>query len=187
MDERIVKQYIISDTHFYHDGMIKYCGRPENFNDIIIRRWKSVVGEDDIIFHLGDVIWGNRDSLVGIMAQLPGTKILVRGNHDKSRSNNWFLNSGFSLVVEKVQVSGVILSHVPVPLTEEEIKRGTINIHGHFHNNRSEKWERGYTERITESHYLFSLEELDYFPVNLDKARKGKVLIPSIKRIRNEV
>ncbi len=53
-----MKIYITTDTHFDHANMIKYCGRPENFNEII---WKGLeqIKNNDILIHLGDLCIGN--------------------------------------------------------------------------------------------------------------------------------
>ena len=135
MRDKISKTFLITDTHWDHWKMIEYCGRPSNFNKLILNQWKATVQPQDIVYHLGDVIWGRQDKLIQIMSSLPGTKILIRGNHDKNHSNNWFIQAGFAAVLEKAQLSGVILSHFPVFMTEEELKRDIINVHGHFHNN----------------------------------------------------
>lgn len=49
--------YIITDTHFNHSAMIPYCGRPENFDELI---WKGLdqLKDDDILIHLGDICIG---------------------------------------------------------------------------------------------------------------------------------
>lgn len=70
-----MKEWIISDTHFSHAKIIEYCNRPfrnvEQMNETIIARWKGAVKPEDVVYHLG-------------ISQLPGKKILIRGNHDKS-------------------------------------------------------------------------------------------------------
>ena len=43
----------ISDEHFYHPGIISYCERPENYEELITQSYK-VFKDDDIICHLGD-------------------------------------------------------------------------------------------------------------------------------------
>ena len=121
MDNNIVKTYVITDTHFNHVKLVKYCGRPANFDKLIINQWRATVQPHDIVYHLGDVTWVSQRQLATIMAGLPGTKILIRGNHDRNHSNNWFIQAGFAAVLEKAQISGVKLSHFPSFMTDEEL------------------------------------------------------------------
>lgn len=37
--------------------MIKNCGRPERFTDIIFDNCRKIVKRDDLLIHLGDVAW----------------------------------------------------------------------------------------------------------------------------------
>lgn len=177
MNDKPVKYFALADSHFFHERCIThFCFRPKNFNELIIKNWKNTVSEQDIVIHLGDVIWGSQEQLIEIMEQLPGTKILIRGNHDRSHTNNWFINAGFSVVLEKAQVSGIIFSHMPSILNQEEIDRDIINVHGHFHNNPPERWEPELKSRITKNHYLLSLEDVNYKPISLDLIRKRKLI-----------
>ncbi len=136
---------------------------------------------------MGDVTWGTREHLTETMRQLPGTKILIRGNHDRNHSNNWFIKTGYAVVLEKAQACGVILSHFPALLNQEEIDRGIINVHGHFHNNPPERWEKRLTNKITKNHFLLSIEDNNYTPISLQLIKKGrfvknsKELLDSIK------
>lgn len=169
MHKRNRKTYIISDTHFCHDRIITdFCFRPENFEKLIINNWKNTVHPEDIVFHLGDVTWGKKEHLKEIMSELPGTKVLIRGNHDKSHSDNWFIDTGFSVILNKAQIGEVILSHKPTTLREEEIERGIINVFGHFHNTTPDRWEGYLKKRLTLHHYLFILEEMGYNLININ-------------------
>lgn len=53
-----VKIWFTSDTHFGHNNIMKFCQRPwktvEEMDNALIQNWNSVVGENDIVFHLGD-------------------------------------------------------------------------------------------------------------------------------------
>jgi len=170
----ISKVYLVSDTHFYHHKLIEVCNRPQNFEQKIINQWKNTVSSNDIVYHLGDVTFGSQEKLKEIMKDLPGTKILIKGNHDKKNSNNWFIQSGFAAVFDEVKTGNVILSHCPISLTKEEIDKGIINIHGHFHNCAVERWEPELKELITNNHFLLILEEINYCPVSLELAKKKK-------------
>ncbi len=186
MENIVSKSYLIADTHFGHVKMLEYCDRPPDFDQRIINQWQATVSPQDIVYVLGDVTWGTQGQLQTIMAGLPGTKILIRGNHDRAHTNNWFIQAGFAAVLEKAQVSGVILSHFPVELSEKEIEYGLINIFGHFHNNSPKKWEENLCKRITKHHYLMILEDVDYKPIALQVARKGKFVKNAKKLLESE-
>ena len=177
MNNKISKTYIVSDLHIGHENIKKYCNRPENYEQLIINNWKSTVQSHDIVIDLGDVCFSNKEYLEPIIRDLPGTKILVRGNHDRNKSNNWFLNVGYSFVCKKIEISRVILSHFPAILNEKEIELGIINIHGHFHNIKRRKWEERYKDRLTDNHYLLAPEYVNYKPILLERAKNKKFVI----------
>mgnify|MGYP003426752763 CR=1 FL=1 len=55
------KVFFTSDFHANHKRIIEFCNRPweskEEMTENLIKNWNSVVGPDDIIFHLGDFCW----------------------------------------------------------------------------------------------------------------------------------
>lgn len=86
--------YFIADTHFNHENIIKYRNRPfknsQEMNEYIIKKWNSIVKENDIVYHLGVVGFGTTEMLKDIVGRLNGIKILLRGNHDFKRGlNGW--------------------------------------------------------------------------------------------------
>ena len=74
--------YIIADTHFSHNNIIKYCERPfsdtQEMNNYIVEKWNSVVKPNDIVLHLGDVGFGLKEELIPLITSLNGNKILIK-------------------------------------------------------------------------------------------------------------
>lgn len=79
-----MKIFVIADTHFYHKNIVKFENRPLDNVEQIIANWNKAVRPDDLVIHLGDVIFGlNKDTVLpDLMKRLMGKKILCRGNHD---------------------------------------------------------------------------------------------------------
>lgn len=134
--------YFVSDTHFSHENIIKYCKRPfdsiEQHDNELIKRWNEKVPEDGIVFHLGDVAFANRDRVDNILKQLNGKIYLVIGNHDWRRivtNHGW----RFELITQQINMKigkrHIILNHYPM-LAFSGAWRGedaTYQLFGHVH------------------------------------------------------
>lgn len=187
--------YMISDTHFYHNNIIEYCNRPfknvEEMNQYMIDKWNNRVSKDDIVIHLGDVGFGSKEQVQNLCHQLNGTKILIKGNHDMRKGNQFWKDCGFELVYKNKQldiddvfkdikeirpdfnesldnikkimgVSKIIISHYPVVVNSDE-----LNIHGHIHNTPLEQTNKDLVE--TMNHICISVELIDYEPMILNE------------------
>jgi calcineurin-like phosphoesterase family protein len=115
-----MKTFYTSDTHFNHANIIKYSDRPfpggvRDMNECMIERWNSVVGKDDIVYHIGDFAMGNKDLAPEIVRRLNGYKVIIAGNHDPSHSK--LLSWGFKEVHKQLDLmdGGVklFLRHAP--------------------------------------------------------------------------
>ena len=131
--------WIIADTHFYHENIKRYQGRPDDFNEQIIRNWCKLVAYDDVVIHLGDVIFGldKEKRLPSLIASLPGKKILCRGNHDPKPAE-WYMEHGFDFACDYFVYQDIAFSHAPLtPLPPQTLvsdgRLVNVNIHGHFH------------------------------------------------------
>ncbi len=175
MNKDAIRRYILADVHYGHKNMEQFCGRPPGFEYKTNANIKHIVRPQDEIIFLGDVIFRNKDFLISMISDLPGRKILTKGNHDK-HSDTWFYNAGFDFVCDRIVISKYVLSHFPV-----NIEEGQINIHGHFHNVPAKKWEPYLVERLTDNHYLCSLEIADYQPILLRDAIGTKGIIKSLE------
>lgn len=160
-------EWLITDTHFFHDATIKedFCGRPSNFNELILSNLRYFVAAQDILYHLGDVIFYKNDKLREMLDSVPcARKYLIRGNHDK-KSSGWYIRNGFDGVFDAVVVGDVLLSHRPQRVLPSGVR---INVHGHFHNTDHRRLEPEYNEWYDPSrHRLLAIEYTDYKPVKL--------------------
>lgn len=153
--------WVISDTHFNHENIIKYGERPfsslQEMNETLVENWNKTVKDGDIVYHLGDVYMGERPEF---LSKLKGRKRLIIGNHDNGK------DALLQRVFQKIYVwrmfpeFGLLLTHVPVhPNTLKE--KCSKNIHGHIH--QKEDYSPAYVN--------VSVERVNYTPVNLEELR----------------
>lgn len=168
-----MKIYIIGDTHFNHDNIIKYCNRPIDYQSKILQNWNRKVTNEDLVIHLGDVILYNKKELFDIMNGLNGRKILVKGNHDKE-SHLWYMRNGFAFCCDTFTYQNITFSHTIQSLSVGDVCNGRINVFAHSHK-PVEKWDEKDRKLITPNHRLFVLEH-HYSPIELGKfiSKKGK-------------
>lgn len=153
--------WVVSDTHFYHDNIIKYCNRPYanaiEMNEDMIAKWNAVVGKDDIVWHLGDFAFGSKDHVKEIVSRLNGRINLVMGNHDHHKVS-FYYESGFHRVYDHpVVVSNFfILSHEPM----QWVKDGDVyaSIYGHVHSQEMYK-------DFTSNSFCACVERIGYAPI----------------------
>lgn len=131
--------FFIGDTHFGHKNIIKFQDtRPfdniEEHDWELVRRWNSVVGKRDVVYHLGDVVFGKGN--MWKLAHLQGIKKLVLGNHDQYDLKEYMK---YFTKVRGVMFYGrndFVLTHIPVH--PQQFSRWKKNIHGHLHHMRLE-------------------------------------------------
>ena len=84
--------FATSDTHFCHDQPFIWQKRGfsniDEMDETLVANWNSVVGEDDEVYHLGDVFLNggeNYEKAGAILRRLHGSIRLITGNHDTDR------------------------------------------------------------------------------------------------------
>lgn len=170
-----MKIHIISDTHFNHENIIKYCNRPfkgiNEMNDVIIDNWNRIVKKDDIVYHLGDFFLGSKFDLKNIVDRLNGTIYLIRGNHDRLTVKSYedcgiIVLKNAPIIIDEYKI---MLSHRPLPDTM--IKKEYINIHGHIH---QKKLENIYDTTLfdKDKHINVSCDVLNFKPILLNNLLK---------------
>lgn len=152
--------FFIGDTHFGHKNIITFTQtkpfRPfesiEEHDAELVKRWNSVVGPKDRVFHLGDFCFGKRN--IEIAAQLNGDKRLIMGNHDTYASEDYL--KYFTKLSGAFQFEHLILTHMPVH--PSQFSRFLMNIHGHLHKHKIEDWR----------YFNVSAEQINLTPIPYD-------------------
>ena len=173
--------FLVSDTHFGHTGVCRFTRndgvtklRPwdsaDEMDEAMVKAWNERVKPTDKVYHLGDVVI-NRKALA-IMHRLNGDKVLIRGNHDIFKDEDY--RTHFRELRAYHVMNGMILSHIPVH--SDSLGRFGVNIHGHLHANRvmTEVWG-DYV--IDPRYHCVCVEHTDYRPILFEDV---------IKRIKDE-
>lgn len=160
--------FVVSDTHFFHKNIIKYCSRPfdsiEEMNEGLIERWNSVVGKTDEVFHLGDFSFDSVkiETSESILSRLNGHKILIKGNHDNPKlikSSLW--SEVYETLKLKVENKIFILSHFPFDSWDLQT-HGSFHLHGHMHTPKNKAFNYYKPRRMD-----CGVDTWDYHPVSL--------------------
>ena len=151
--------WFTSDTHYNHANI---CASTTQWsNPVTLRDFKSLehmnahligninelVGQDDILFHLGDWSFGGFDQIQKFRDQIVCKNIhLILGNHDQHIANNKdgvqslfsSVNKYLDLIVKYnvgTPLQGEVrfaLMHFPIA-SWDNMARGAIHLHGHVH------------------------------------------------------
>lgn len=146
--------WFVSDPHFSHRNIIKYC-RSDCFRNLqemhsrIISNWNYKVGKHDRVYCLGD--FGN----FKFKKYLNGRITLAKGNHDKRQWNRQY--------ILKYKDLTFLVIHDPYDATEW-FNQGWI-IHGHSHNNSP-------FIDIRRGKINVSVEVINYTPINMEDLYK---------------
>ena len=89
-DKKNLKIWAIGDLHLSfgvaNKGMDIFGPAWENHAEKIAENWKQVVSPEDLVLIPGDISWAMKpeDAVADLqwIHQLPGTKVMIKGNHD---------------------------------------------------------------------------------------------------------
>ena len=155
--------YLTSDTHFSHSNIcsattqwkdagdtVRQFSSLEEMNRTIVDNINAVVGENDILFHLGDWSFGGFEQIQKFRSQLVCKNIhIVLGNHDhhieKNKDGVQSLFSSVHSFIPKLEVKREIVGgsgmlerfnfcvfHYPIA-SWIDMNQGVIHLHGHVH------------------------------------------------------
>lgn len=187
------KYHYISDTHFRHGNIMRYCERPfanlEEMDNTMLKNMKEsdeaghkMIHCGDFSFHLEEFLYQNPT------LSHSENHFFVVGNHDHGLSDFSIkkkLHGWFSKIVGERrtwkehnfmvtdELNGkpvkVMVSHAP----QENLKGCVYNVYGHIHNNalRQPEAEYAWYPWLANSpwHLNASVEVIDYKPRTLEE------------------
>jgi len=188
--------WITSDWHIRHRNIIKYCGRPTDYDEKIMAGL-SVVKYNDTLIHCGDFGFINTwDEVKEVFDLIPcQNRILIVGNHDKRSKHihrlpwSWKVRSNDQPY--QIEYNGLIIALQHKPYLSEQRRstlrrwliqkwfsfamrgpnglpsQANIAIHGHVH-------ELGQRYQWADNKLVVNacVEHWDYKPVSLSELVK---------------
>lgn len=171
--------YYISDTHFNHANIMKFCpfsrkfSTVEEMNEFMISEWNSVVTNKDTVYHLGDFCFGrgtNLEVAEGIFERLNGHKHLILGNHDEyGKKCNWESVMPYRKINEGEHQ--VVLFHYPIE-SWDRMYHGSYHFHGHVHSGNQEPNGPGGPMRYMKNRIDVGVDNIGFRPLTFNQIRE---------------
>jgi calcineurin-like phosphoesterase family protein len=128
------KRWFTADLHLGDPRLNLYARdliakNSDESDKIIIDNYNNVVGDNDIVYFLGDIVYDV--SKIELLNKLKGRKILIKGNYDDKIDNKIlykYFESIYDNLVITINGENVYLNHYP-----EKCSTEMINICGHIH------------------------------------------------------
>ena len=164
-DARNGRVFVVSDLHFDHENIIRFCNRPfrtaREMNRALVYNWNRTVGDGDRVYYLGDLTYGRgRRPIDFWLSKLNGEIRFIRGNHDTDIITNAEVVKDRFLI--RYGGHDFLLMHDPYRPPHYD---GWI-IHGDKHNNSPEEYPH---INIKNKTINVCAEFTGYTPMNLDE------------------
>lgn len=112
--------FFTSDWHIGHANSIKFDNRPfatlEEMHEALVSNYNKQVKDGGVCYFLGDIFTHSSELTKSVITRLNGTKVLIRGNHDKGIEACY--NVGFDLVLDSgsmvIANELVTMTHCPL-------------------------------------------------------------------------
>lgn len=151
--------YFSSDSHFAHSNICRATtawpdtSKTRDFksldhmNDVLVNEINNKVGENDVLFHLGDFSFGGFENIEEFRSRILCKNVhLILGNHDhhiernKEGIQSLFSSVNHYMVLDlkrpgkgnEVHRTSLVLCHFPMA-SWDSMNQGRIHLHGHVH------------------------------------------------------
>lgn len=158
-----MEYFFTSDEHYGHANILKYCNRPfasvEEMDDTLINNHNSVVGDNDIVIHVGDFTLKGKVPAQNYIRRLKGIHLFVKGSHD-----SW--NKELPYMIEKSMGDiHLVACHYALRVWPRSHRENitSILVYGHSHGHLpplDNSWDVG-------------VDNNNYFPVSFQQLLKN--------------
>jgi calcineurin-like phosphoesterase family protein len=181
--------YFISDFHVGHKNVLKFDGRPfqdtEEMHTELIKRWNSVIEDDDIVYYLGDLAFCRDELAQWFIHSLKGKIHFIMGNHDKLKKirkyGRWeeIYEYGTEIFIKDEDLKStrgmngyqqIIMTHYPI-LSWNRAHYGSWHLHGHCHGSLMKSNQDYYKRKVID----VGCNVIDYTPASYEEI-KGVML-----------
>lgn len=150
-------------------------------NEAIVERWNSIVSQNDIVFHLGDVMLGDINEAIPYLKALNGKIFIALGNHDSKNRIQAYRNC---FHIKDIQVGyrftsskkTFILTHYPT-ITANFDSTVIYSLFGHTHQKSYFYDNRFYM-------YNVGVDSHNCYPVNLEQIKQD---IKNFKNLKGSI
>lgn len=161
--------HFISDEHFGHYNIIKYCNRPfksvEEMDETIIKNHNEIVSKNDIVIHAGDFTLEKKEKAWEYVNRLNGTHIFLQGSHDYWLKGD---NKHKQIWEKTIEGQHIVVCHYSMRVWPRS-HYGSWQLYGHSHGNLPP----------LNNQYDIGVDNNNFYPVSFDKL---KLLINHIKK-----
>ena len=176
--------YFVSDLHFGHSDIIKFCNRPyrsvQEMDEALTVNWNSVVKKDDTVFDLGDFAFAPDWRWKELLGKLNGHHILIIGNHDCSEYPGDSVMELFERVetemLLEIDEHQVYLNHFPFLCYAGSYRNAgtaTIQLFGHVHSGpRVGGKDKDRLAWLFPNQYDVGVDNNNYMPVSWQQVLK---------------
>lgn len=158
--------YFISDTHFFHENVIRFDKRPfsciEQMNAQMRDWWNNTVSEKDRVYILGDFIWlpPSDPEYIKFTKSLNGKKVLIKGNHDNVEKFSSELKNCFEDIKSRKEIKldkkRIIMDHYPLMMYRHDTDANVFHFHGHTHITHEQDWVEKWTRELVNNRTMGS-------------------------------
>ena len=124
--------FFTADEHYGHKGVISFCNRPfqsiEEMDAEMIRRYNTLVGDNDVVIHAGDFCWcNNKRDAEKYIKQLKGNHVFLKGSHD-----HWLPRSAHEMWEKTIDGKHITVCHYPLYCWPRS-HYNSWHLYGHVH------------------------------------------------------